>query len=76
MAVVVDVFTCVVCAALAWYSYEMVALAYEFEDVLLGDLPAWPFQAIMPVGFALIAYRYLVLALDGCVRVVTGEEPD
>jgi TRAP-type C4-dicarboxylate transport system permease small subunit len=59
-ALVVDMFSVAVCLALAWYGYEMVALAYEFDDVLLGDMPAWIFQAIIPVAFLLIAYRYLI----------------
>ncbi len=58
-AVVVDTFAAVVSGVLAWYSWRFVAESREFEDVVLGNLPAWAFQAILPVAFALIAYRYL-----------------
>lgn len=62
--VLVDAFTAVICAALAWYSYRFVADSWLAGDrVLGGDLPAWAVQLILPVGFALISYRYAVACL-------------
>lgn len=58
--VIVDTFTAAVAGALAWFSLRFVIDAREFGDVLLGGLPAWWFQAILPIGFGLIAYRYLL----------------
>ncbi|MEO8443834.1 MAG: TRAP transporter small permease [Gammaproteobacteria bacterium] len=58
-AVLVDVFAAVISGVLAWYSWRFVAGSREFEDVVLRDWPAWPFQAILPTAFALIAYRYV-----------------
>ena len=55
---VTSVFTAAVTGALAFYSYRFVAESREFEDTLLGDWPAWGFQAILPVAFALMTYRY------------------
>jgi TRAP-type C4-dicarboxylate transport system permease small subunit len=72
-AIAVDLFTVTVCLALAWYGYGMVALAYEFDDVLLGDMPAWPFQAIIPVAFLLIAYRYLIWVARRLRHLVAGD---
>ena len=45
---------------LTWYAWEFVADSLEYEDQLLGGLPAWWFQLVMPVAFFLIAYRYLL----------------
>jgi TRAP-type C4-dicarboxylate transport system permease small subunit len=59
-AVVVDVFSMSVCLALCWYSITMVQFAFEDGEVLLGGLPAWWFQSILPVGFGLISWRYLI----------------
>lgn len=56
-------FTAGVCAVLAWYSWAFVRDSREFGDTLLGDWPAWWFQIVMPVAFALIAYRYLLRAI-------------
>ena len=59
-AIVVDLFTVAVAGVLAWYSWEFVAESREFGDQIFGNLPVWPFQAVLPAGFALIAYRYLI----------------
>ena len=56
--IAVDLFTAVVTGVLAWYATQFVRDSYEFGDRLLGTWPAWAFQAILPIGFALIAYRY------------------
>ena len=55
---VTNLFTAVVTAVLCYYSAVFVAQSREFEDVVLGDWPAWGFQAILPVAFALMTYRY------------------
>lgn len=57
-------------ALLAWESCRFVADTYRFGDELLGGLPAWPFQVIMPIGFAVIGWRFAidVLALLRAAR--------
>ncbi len=61
-------FAALVSGALAWYSWSFVEDSREFGDRLLNDLPAWPFQAILPIGFALIAYRYALRAVARLAR--------
>jgi TRAP-type C4-dicarboxylate transport system permease small subunit len=61
--ILVDVFTAAVTAVLAWYSARFVLESREFGDTLLGTWPAWAFQIILPVGFALISYRYALRAI-------------
>jgi TRAP-type C4-dicarboxylate transport system permease small subunit len=58
-----DLFAAAVSAALAWYSWGFVSLSLEFGDTLLGDVPAWWLQTIMPVAFALMAMQFLVQAV-------------
>lgn len=59
-----SVFTAMVCFVLAWYSWLFVADSLEAADrVLNGAVPAWVVQAILPVGFALIGYRYAISSL-------------
>ena len=61
----IDAFTAIVCAALAWFSYQFVADSLLAGDrVLGGDLPAWSVQLILPIGFSLISYRYAVACLQ------------
>lgn len=58
-AVLVDLFAASVSAVLAWQSWRFVAESREFGDQVLGTLPAWTVQLILPTAFALIAYRYV-----------------
>ncbi len=61
--VLVDLFTCAVCGIVAWYGYEFVGRTGVFEDLAFGKLRLWWFQAILPIGFGLISYRYALWAL-------------
>lgn len=70
--VIVRAFTAGVSFVLAWYSWVFVAESREFEDTLLGDLPAWWFQAILPVAFFLIGYRYAIWCLRALRDIATG----
>jgi len=74
-AIVVDLFTAIVCFALAWYGRGMVQFAIEDGEVLLGGLPAWIFQAIIPVAFALMGYRYLIWVARRVREFGAGEAP-
>ncbi|MBT8061082.1 MAG: TRAP transporter small permease subunit [Gammaproteobacteria bacterium] len=63
--IVLDLFTASVCGLIAWHSLKFVMGSYEYDDRLLGDIPAWILQSVMPAGFALIAWRYLLFAIRG-----------
>ena len=66
-----DGFGVAVSAALAWYSLAFVGDSREFGDTTVGDLPAWWFQSIMPIAFALMAWQFFVQA----VRRLRGTSP-
>jgi len=59
-ASIVALFTAALCFALAWFGNTMVQFAFEDGDTLLVDMPAWIFQAIVPVAFFLMGWRYLI----------------
>ena len=61
--IIIDLFTATVCAFIAWHSARFVMGSYEFGDTVMKDTPAWMLQIILPVGFGLMAYRHLVLAV-------------
>ncbi len=65
--IVVDVFAAVVCAVIAWHAYRYLQLEIEFEDSVLLDTPAWIAHIIVPLAFALVSYRFVVLALTRVV---------
>jgi len=61
--VIIDLFTALICALFTWHSARFVMGSYEFGDVLMKNTPAWMMQIILPIGFGLMTYRHLVLAL-------------
>ncbi len=61
--VTADVFGAAVSAGMAWVSWAFVSDSREFGDTLLGDVPAWWLQAIMPVAFALMAWQFTIQAV-------------
>jgi TRAP-type C4-dicarboxylate transport system permease small subunit len=61
--IIIDLFTACVCALFAWHSGRFVMGSYEFGDMLMRNIPAWTMQIILPVGFFLMAYRHLILAI-------------
>jgi TRAP-type C4-dicarboxylate transport system permease small subunit len=70
-----DIFGAAVSAALAYASWQFVGDSREFGDTMLGDFPAWWFQAIMPVAFALIAWQFLVQAVKRLRGGFVAESP-
>jgi TRAP-type C4-dicarboxylate transport system permease small subunit len=66
----IHVFTAGICGVVAWHSFLFVRMSHEFGDVLLGGIPAWLLQAILPVGFGLIAYRYTLFVARDLRRLV------
>jgi TRAP-type C4-dicarboxylate transport system permease small subunit len=68
----VDLFTAAVCAVLAYYSLQFVIETREYEDLAFGTQPLWWFQSILPLGFGLMTWRYVLWAfrrLGGSVDV-------
>jgi len=63
-AITAAVFAAAITALLSWQAFRFVADSYRFADTVLGNLPAWAFQVVMPVGFCLMSYRFLVQAVD------------
>ena len=73
-----DWFAAIVCGALAWFSWTFVSDSREFGDTLLGDVPAWWLQLIMPVAFALMAWRFLLHSVRrwrGTAAAFTESQP-
>lgn len=62
VSALVDLATAAVTLIIAWHAGRFVAAAREYEDLLLGDWPAWWFQLILPVGFAVIGLRYFLFS--------------
>ena len=68
-----NLFTAIICGFLCWYGIEYVYSSYVYEDRVLGGLPAWIFQIIVPAGFGLIAWRYLLHAVTKAKTILSPE---
>jgi TRAP-type C4-dicarboxylate transport system permease small subunit len=66
---IVDAFAAFMCGILAWQSWRYVQLTIEFEDTVLVDLPAWIAYGLLPLSFALMCYRFVLLAGSEVLRI-------
>jgi len=69
---VIHLFTCAICTIVTLVSINFVRSSYEYGDILLGSVPAWWMQLALPLGFALLSWRYLVFALLDVVKITRG----
>jgi TRAP-type C4-dicarboxylate transport system permease small subunit len=70
--ILVHAFTAAISGIVAWQGWLFVRMSHEFGDVLMGGVPAWILQAVLPVGFGLICYRYALFAVTGIARLWRG----
>lgn len=68
----VHLFTAAICGVVAWQSLGFVRTSHEFGDLLLGQVPAWIPQLVLPVGFGLICYRYGLFGVRDFRRLIRG----
>ena len=72
--IVVDLFAAGVCALIAWHAYRYLQLEIEYEFTVLVDTPAWIAHVIVPIGFAVFSYRFLVSVLKRLVAIFITED--
>lgn len=62
-----DLLTASVSGLIAWYALAFVRESYAFGDELVGGIPAWLVQGILPLSFAVIALRHLASGVAGAL---------
>jgi C4-dicarboxylate transporter, DctQ subunit len=72
--IIVDAFAAFMCGLLAWHSWRYVQLTIEFDDTLLTSLPAWVAYTLLPLSFALMSYRFVLLCGSELIRVFKPED--
>jgi len=75
------VFACIsvigitVCVMLIVFSIQFLKMEYELKETLVAmPIPLWIIQIIMPVGFGIIAFRFMVHLLGGPDIAVREQE--
>lgn len=66
-------FSSAICGLIAWHSGAYVQLARDFGDTVMGDVPAWPMQLIIPICFGSMALRF---GLQAVASVIFPPSPD
>jgi TRAP-type C4-dicarboxylate transport system permease small subunit len=56
-----QLFTAVICAIVAYYSFIFVLLEKESGDIAFASIPLWACESIIPISFAVISLRYILL---------------
>lgn len=69
VTLLLSIFTSMVCALLAWHTFRFVRDEYLYSDVEVAGLPVWLWQSVLPFGFALIAWRYGLRALENATQL-------
>ena len=60
----ISMLTAVICGVASFYSFKFVAAEAEFGGLAFANVPVWLCQVIIPIGFAVIALRYILLAIQ------------
>jgi TRAP-type C4-dicarboxylate transport system permease small subunit len=58
---IVDMFAAAICGVIAWQALRYLRIEVEFGETVLLNTPAWLAHVILPLSFALLAWRFLVL---------------
>jgi TRAP-type C4-dicarboxylate transport system permease small subunit len=69
-----QLFAVAVCVLLADAAVTFVGNDLEFGATVYGDIPAWTSQIIIPVGFVLLSFHFLVRALEHALAAFRGGE--
>jgi len=52
------------CLVIAWHGLDWIRLDYNEAVTWFADIPAWAVESIVPLAFALIGLRYLLLSIN------------
>ena len=66
----------IACGVLAWLSWDLIQLERGDAARAFGAVPAWVGETIMPIAFAVMAWRYARHAFRGMLRALgKGDAP-
>ena len=60
--VLVGFFTSFICAVMSYFSFNFVMMEKANGVIAFAGIPVWVCQSIIPVSFAVISFRYLLLS--------------
>lgn len=57
-----QLFSALVSGVIAWYSAQLVLMEYRDASIAFSGIPTWTLELILPLGFLLMALRFLANA--------------
>ncbi|MCF6354167.1 MAG: TRAP transporter small permease [Candidatus Polarisedimenticolaceae bacterium] len=63
MQLATDLFSAFICGLLAWHGGRFVYFEWQDGSILFASVPAWACELIIPLGFGVMALRFLLSAL-------------
>lgn len=70
---ITNLFAAVVCWFLTSAAWTFVMDEKEFNSTIFSDIPAWYFQIIIPIGFLLMAFRFLIISIEHIVEIFSSK---
>lgn len=61
---IVRIMTAFICLFMAWQGVKLVQLDFHHGTIAFGVVPAWVCEMVIPFGFAVIGFRYLILCVQ------------
>ncbi len=58
-----DLFSAFICGLLAWHGSRFVYFEWQDGSILFASVPAWACELIIPLGFGVMALRFLLSGL-------------
>ena len=68
--IIVKLFAAATCSIASFYSLQFVELEFRDGGVAFGKVPTWACEVIIPIAFAVIAVRFLIMAVIRYIRCV------
>lgn len=76
LRIFIDFVSAGVCFVLARAGYKFLSYEIEAGTKLFNDIPAWIFELIIPVGFALIGFRFLLNLIEQIIQISSKVGPE
>ncbi len=70
---IISIFTTVVCAIMAYYSFIFVIMEKEDGLIAFANVPAWVCESIIPISFTVISLRYLLYSFKNISSLFHGD---
>ncbi|MDA0986547.1 MAG: TRAP transporter small permease [Bacteroidetes bacterium] len=70
LSIVVSIFAAFICIVLFYASYNFLQLEIETAEILFLNIPRWYFILVIPIGYLIIAFRFILIVINRTIEVV------